>query len=203
MLGTEWSRFELSRAAKRVVAIADAIVHTDCVRQFPNLVRIPEIVVDAVVHWPFAAWPQSSPGMYDLDEAHMKLMNDAFATAEGTAAYICDYVDGYSHLDGYLDLIGDERRATLQASSTSFLLESLSQMDLECGHRAAARYARDSVTMPEPDGYTRLEMMAIAAGRNSRRRNRHFRRRPGDAGGLFRQGLPRPERARDDRRPGL
>ena len=28
MLGTEWSRFELSRAAKRVVLLADAIVHT-------------------------------------------------------------------------------------------------------------------------------------------------------------------------------
>jgi glutaconate CoA-transferase, subunit A len=123
MLGTEWSRFELSRATKRVVVVADAIVHTDCMRQFPNLVRIPDIVVDAVVHWPFAAWPQSSPGMYDLDEAHMTLMNEAFATAEGTAAYVRDYVDGYSDLDGYLALIGDERRATLWASSTSFLLD--------------------------------------------------------------------------------
>jgi len=63
MLGTEWSRFELSRAAKRVVVVADAVVHTS------------------------------------------------------------DYVDGYTDLDGYLALIGDERRATLRASSTSFLLD--------------------------------------------------------------------------------
>ncbi len=55
MLGTEWSRFELSRAAKKVILVADEIVHTDCMRQFPNLVRIPDIVVDAVVYWPFAA----------------------------------------------------------------------------------------------------------------------------------------------------
>ncbi|MGZ9117047.1 MAG: hypothetical protein ACXW3V_08915, partial [Methylocystis sp.] len=52
-----------------------------------NLVRIPDVVVDAVVYWPFAAWPKSSPGMYDLDEAHMKLMNEALATDDGTAAY--------------------------------------------------------------------------------------------------------------------
>jgi hypothetical protein len=49
MLGTEWSRFELSRAAKRVVLLADAIVHTDCMRQYPNLVRIPGIIVEGGV----------------------------------------------------------------------------------------------------------------------------------------------------------
>lgn len=123
MLGTEWSRFELSRAAKRVVVIADAIVHTDCMRQYPNLVRIPDVVVDAVVYWPFAAWPQSSPGMYDLDESHMKLMNEALATEEDTAAYIRDYVESYRDIDGYLDLIGRDRCIALQTTSTGFLLD--------------------------------------------------------------------------------
>jgi len=127
MLGTEWSRFELSRAAKRVVVVADAIVHTDCMRQYPNLVRIPDVVVDAVVYWPFAAWPQSSPGMYDLDEAHMKLMNEALATDQGTAAYIRDYVESYRDVESYLDLIGRDRCKTLQASSTSFLLDPYRQ----------------------------------------------------------------------------
>src|SRR5664279_946855 len=42
MLGTEWSRVELSRAAKKVVLIADAIVDPGCIHQFPNLVRIPD-----------------------------------------------------------------------------------------------------------------------------------------------------------------
>ena len=123
MLGTEWSRFELSRAAKRVVLLADALVDTACMRQYPNLVRIPGIVVEAVVYWPFAAWPQASPGLYDGDEAHMVAMNKALATAEGTAAYRRDYVDSYADLDGYLALIGDERRAHLAASDTAFLAE--------------------------------------------------------------------------------
>jgi glutaconate CoA-transferase subunit A len=127
MLGTEWSRFELSRAAKRVVVVADAIVHTDCMRQYPNLVRIPDVVVEAVVYWPFAAWPQSSPGMYDLDEEHMKLMNEALATDEGTAAYIRDYVESYRDVESYLDLIGRDRCKMLQASTTSFLLDPYRQ----------------------------------------------------------------------------
>lgn len=127
MLGTEWSRFELSRAAKKVVLIADAIVDTDCMRQFPNLVRIPDIVVEAVVYWPFAAWPQSSPGLYDVDEAHMKFMNKALATEEGTAAYLRDYVEAYRDIDGYLDLIGRDTVARLGDTATGFLLDPFRQ----------------------------------------------------------------------------
>lgn len=123
MLGTEWSRFELSRAAKKVVLIADAIVDTDCMRQFPNLVRIPDILAEAVVYWPFAAWPQSSPGMYDVDEDHMRLMNKALGTAEGTESYVRDFVTSYTDIDSYLDMIGRDTVARLSGSSTSFLLD--------------------------------------------------------------------------------
>jgi glutaconate CoA-transferase, subunit A len=127
MLGTEWSRFELSRAAKKVVLLADAIVDTDCMRQFPNLVRIPDIVVDAVVYAPFAAWPQSSPGLYDIDEAHMKFMNKALTTEQGTADYVRDYVESYSDVESYLDLIGRDTIARLSNSATSFLLDPYRQ----------------------------------------------------------------------------
>ncbi|UCV05649.1 CoA transferase subunit A [Dechloromonas denitrificans] len=127
MLGTEWSRFELSRAARKVILIADAIVDTDCMRQFPNLVRIPDIIVEAVVYHPFAAWPQSSPGLYDVDEAHMKLMNKALATEQGTADYVRDFVDSYGDIDGYLDLIGRDNIARLSDSATSFLLDPFRQ----------------------------------------------------------------------------
>ncbi|MBK1679015.1 CoA transferase subunit A [Rhodocyclus tenuis] len=123
MLGTEWSRFELSRAAKRVVLLADAIVDPGCIRQFPNLVRIPGVIVEAVVYWPFAAWPQGSPGMYDVDEAHMKSMNKALASEEGTAAYLRDFVQRYDGLDGYLDVIGRDNIARLSQTATGFLLD--------------------------------------------------------------------------------
>ena len=127
MLGTEWSRFELSRAAKKVILIADAIVDTACMRQFPNLVRIPDIIVEAVVYWPFAAWPQSSPGHYDVDEAHMKSMNKVLATEEGTADYIKRFVDGYNDVDSYLDLIGRDTVARLSQTTTRFLLDPFRQ----------------------------------------------------------------------------
>jgi glutaconate CoA-transferase subunit A len=86
-------------------------------------VRIPDIIVKAVVLWPFAAWPQSSPGMYDVDEAHMKFMNKALATEDGTAGYIREFVDSYHDVDSYLDVIGRDKVAELSRSSTSFLLD--------------------------------------------------------------------------------
>ena len=94
-----------------------------CIRQFPNLVRIPEIVVEAVVYWPFAAWPQSSPGMYDVDEEHMRLMNKALATPEGTAGYVRDFVESYDSVESYLDMIGRDRLEQLGRTATGFLLD--------------------------------------------------------------------------------
>lgn len=127
MIGTEWSRFELSRAAQKVVLIADHIVDTDCMRQYPNLVRIPGIIVEAVVWWPYAAWPQASPGVHDVDEAHMKLMNQWLATEEGTARYLEQFVHGYTDLDEYLDLIGRDVIERLNHGPTRFLLDPYRQ----------------------------------------------------------------------------
>ena len=137
ILGTEWSRVELSRAATRVVVIADAIVETACIRQFPNLVRIPGLIVEAVVYWPFAAWPQSSPGQYDSDEEHMKFMNKALATEEGTAAYVRDFVEAYDGIGSYLDLIGRKKVAALSQGVTSFLLDPYRQWILPPEEAAA------------------------------------------------------------------
>jgi glutaconate CoA-transferase subunit A len=123
MLGTEWSRFELSRAARRVVLIADHIVDTACMRQYPNLVRIPGVIVDAVVYWPFSAWPQASPGVHDCDEAHMRLMNEALGTEEGTARYRREFIDAYRTRAEYRAMIGAGTLERLGRSRTAFLLD--------------------------------------------------------------------------------
>lgn len=123
MLGSEWSRFELSRAAGKVVLLADHIVDGACIRQYPNLVRIPDIVVEAVVYWPFSAWPQASPGAYDGDETHMKAMNQALASEAGTARYLDEFVFSYRNRDDYLDLIGRDLIEKLRNGPTAFLLD--------------------------------------------------------------------------------
>jgi len=123
MLGSEWNRFELSRAAKKVVLQADLIVDTDCMRQFPNLVRIPGHLVDAVVYWPMGCWPQCSPGLYDSDEEHMYAMNNAMKTEEGFERYKKEYIDSYQTIDEYLAMIGHERIEKLCDTATKHLMD--------------------------------------------------------------------------------
>ena len=123
MLGTEWSRYELSRAAKKVVLQADFIVDTDCMRQYPNLVRIPDVVVDAVVYWPFGVWPQCSTGVYDSDEEHMYMMNQMLKDDAGTQEYYEAYVDSYKTVEEYLAVIGKDKIDKLSNTPTAFLMD--------------------------------------------------------------------------------
>jgi len=123
MLGSEWSRYELSRAGKQVVLQADFIVDTDCMRQYPNLVRIPGEVVDAVVYWPLGVWPQCSTGVYDSDEEHMFYMNKCLATPEGTEEYLQKYVYSYNTREEYLAMIGKEKIEKLTNTPTAFLMD--------------------------------------------------------------------------------
>ncbi|MBI5521411.1 MAG: CoA transferase subunit A [Desulfarculus sp.] len=123
MLGSEWSRFEMARAAGQVVLVAERIVDQGCMRQYPNLVRIISEVVEAIVYWPWAAWPQSVVGLYDSDEEHMLLMNDMLATAEGTAQYLERYVRAFQTRAEFQALIGPEKMDRLAATATAFLMD--------------------------------------------------------------------------------
>jgi glutaconate CoA-transferase subunit A len=123
MLGSEWNRFEMSRAAGKVILQADYIVDTGCMRQYPNLVRIVAEIVDAVVYWPMGGWPASSVGVYDSDEEHMFFMNEALRTPEGTDDYVDRFVRGYRTRQEYLEIIGREKIERLCATPTRFLMD--------------------------------------------------------------------------------
>jgi glutaconate CoA-transferase subunit A len=123
MLGSEWSRFEMSRAAQKVALQADYIVDTDCMRQYPNLARIIAEIVDAVVYWPMGGWPASSVGVYDSDEEHMFFMNECFRTPEGTERYVNEFVRSYTTSEEFLRLIGREKLERLCTTPTKFLMD--------------------------------------------------------------------------------
>ena len=123
MLGTEWNRFEMSRASEKVVLVADRIVDTDCMRQYPNLVRIIGEVVDAVVYWPFASYPQASCGLYDSDEEQMFYMNKMMKTEEDTEAFCKTWVHGWDTREEYQALIGREKIGKITDTATAFLLD--------------------------------------------------------------------------------
>jgi glutaconate CoA-transferase subunit A len=53
----------------------------------------------------------------------MKAMNAAFATDDGTARYLEEFVHSYRSRDDYLDLIGRDVIERLRAGPTAFLLD--------------------------------------------------------------------------------
>ncbi|HRT27170.1 MAG TPA: CoA-transferase [Syntrophales bacterium] len=122
-LGTEWSRFELARAADKVILQADFIVDTDCMRQYPNLVRIPDLLVEAVIPWQFGAWPQCSVGVYDSDEDHMRAMNKMLGTDEGTREFRAKYIDSWHTHEEYLALIGKVAIEKIMNNATTHLMD--------------------------------------------------------------------------------
>lgn len=123
LLGTEWGRFELARAAQKVVLQTDYIVDAACIRQYPNLVRIPEVIVDAVIPWQLGAWPQCSTGVYDSDEEHMIEMNRLLASDEGCANYIEKYINSWHTHDDFIQIIGRAKTEKLLNNVTSHLLD--------------------------------------------------------------------------------
>ena len=102
--------------------MAVRIVHTDCMRQYHNLVRIISEVVDAVVYWPYAAWPQASPGLYDSDEEHMFYMNKMMKTEADTEAYCDQWVNSWHSHEEYMALIGEDKIEKISRTATAFLM---------------------------------------------------------------------------------
>lgn len=123
VLGTEWSRYELARAADKVVLQADFIVDTDCMRQYPNLVRIPDLLVEAVIPWQLGAWPQCSVGIYDSDQENMLAMNKLLGTDEGTEEYKKKYIESWHTHEEFLALIGKEKIDKLMNNATTHLMD--------------------------------------------------------------------------------
>ena len=121
-IGTEWNRYELARAADKVVLVADYIVDTDCMRQYPNLVRIPDLLVDAVIPWQLGAWPACSTGVYDSDEDHMFLMNKMLGTEEGSLEYKAKFIDSWNTFEEYTDMIGKAKAEKLMNNVTTHLM---------------------------------------------------------------------------------
>lgn len=123
ILGSEWASVELSRAAKKLIIIADNIVDGACIRQYPNLVRIPAELVSAVVWHPFAAWPNCSPGLYDSDETHIRNLNAALKTEAGTQEYIEKFIVPAETPKALRELIGEEKISGLTATPSAFLAD--------------------------------------------------------------------------------
>jgi acyl CoA:acetate/3-ketoacid CoA transferase alpha subunit len=113
--GIQGFAFEMARASKRLIISAEEIVSEDAIRDAPDRTIIPYYLVDAVVEAPFGSYPGEMCYLYERDEAQLIEWVEASKEPESTADYLDRYVYELKDHQEYLDLIGGERLAELQA----------------------------------------------------------------------------------------
>lgn len=103
-----------SRAAKKVIVLAEDIVRPEYIKANPHKTTILGYNVVAVVEAPFGAHPTSNHGNYRYDAEHIKEYVRAARTPEGFADYAQTYVHSVPDHVAYLERIGLRRLLELK-----------------------------------------------------------------------------------------
>jgi len=96
----------LAQASRKVYVSVDALVDYDTLRRAPAATKLPEFVVDGVVHLPYGAHPTGSHGRYEPDESHLGYYLEAAETTERFARYLSMFVTTPLTHEAYLDAVG-------------------------------------------------------------------------------------------------
>jgi glutaconate CoA-transferase, subunit A len=103
----------IAKASKHVILSAEEIVDPGEITAAPTLTTVPGVLVDAVVHAPYGAYPGTCPGRYSYDRMHLEEYTE-YAKDDRTAAYLERYVYGSQGDQALLDAAGPERLAALE-----------------------------------------------------------------------------------------
>ncbi len=101
-------------AAKKVILSAEEIVSEDIIRSDPNRTLIPDFIVHAVVHEPWAAHPSYTQGYYDRDNQFYMEWDEITKEHETTMQYLDEWVYGVEDRAAYVKKLGAEKLAKLK-----------------------------------------------------------------------------------------
>ena len=96
-------------SAKKVILTAEEIVHEDIIRSDPNRTLIPDFIVHAVVHEPWAAHPSYTQGYYDRDNEFYMQWDEVTKEHESTMSYLQEWVYGVPDRAAYVTKLGREK----------------------------------------------------------------------------------------------
>jgi glutaconate CoA-transferase subunit A len=103
----------VAKASRRVVVSAEEIVTTEEISAAPTHTTLPGVLVDAVVHAPYGAYPGTCPGRYGYDRQHLEYYYE-LARKGQTQAYLDQYVYGAQGDSALLKSISPERLTELR-----------------------------------------------------------------------------------------
>lgn len=104
---------EAAFAAQHVILTAEEIVDESVIRSDPNRTLIPDLVVDAVCHVPYAAHPSYTQGYYDRDNPFYLAWDQISESREATDAYLEEWVYAVHDRNEYWKKLGEETHARL------------------------------------------------------------------------------------------
>jgi glutaconate CoA-transferase subunit A len=114
-----WGNLGITEAAAlsaaAVILVAEEIVSSEVIRSDPNRILIPALRVAAVVHEPGGAHPSPVQGSYNRDHAAYQEYHQASREAAVFREWLETWVLGVADRPAYLERLGAERWAALQA----------------------------------------------------------------------------------------
>jgi glutaconate CoA-transferase subunit A len=108
---------EAAFAAKHVILTAEEIVDGDIIRSDPNRTLIPEFIVDAVCHVPYAAHPSYTQGYYDRDNDLYLEWDKISENPQSIRAYLDEWVFGVADRAAYWEKLGAETHQRLSVTA--------------------------------------------------------------------------------------
>jgi glutaconate CoA-transferase subunit A len=99
---------EAAFASKHVILTAEEIVDESVIRSDPNRTLIPEFIVDAVCHVPYAAHPSYTQGYYDRDNTFYLDWDKISEHKDTVDAWLQEWVYGIKDRNAYWHKLGDE-----------------------------------------------------------------------------------------------
>lgn len=113
--GVDGDTVEGALASNRIVVTVEEIVSSHEIARTPERTRLAADRVSAVAHVPWGAHPSYAAGYYSRDDDHFRDYDATSRDTEKLAAWLDQWVYRASDRDLYLGLIGDDRRAALEA----------------------------------------------------------------------------------------
>lgn len=107
---------ESAFASKRVIVVAEQIVDTAVIRSDPNRTLVPGILVDHVVHEPWACHPSYVQGFYDRDNDFYVKWDQISRDPKSFEDYLGEFVFGVKDRQEYVKKLGSDLLSKLSAS---------------------------------------------------------------------------------------
>lgn len=105
---------EAAFAAHKVIVTAEEIVDEKIIRSDPNRTLIPEFIVDAVCHVPYAAHPSYTQGYYDRDNAFYLAWDKISESGDEVKKWLDEWVFGVKDRNDYWEKLGNETHQRLK-----------------------------------------------------------------------------------------